>query len=94
MAAKTGFLFVFDRVTGKPIWPITERAVPASDVPGEEAATTQPVPSKPAAFAKQGFTADDVVDFTPADPSRGARGDQGLSARLRSSRRRRARERS
>jgi quinoprotein glucose dehydrogenase len=65
MPAKTGFVFVFDRVTGKPIWPITERAVPPSDVPGEEAASTQPVPSRPAAFAKQGFTTADVVDFTP-----------------------------
>jgi quinoprotein glucose dehydrogenase len=65
MPAKTGFVFVFDRVTGKPIWPIGERVVPASDVPGEEAARTQPVPSRPAAFAKQGFTLDDVVDFTP-----------------------------
>jgi len=65
MPAKTGYVFVFDRVTGKPIWPIVERQVAASDVPGEEAARTQPVPTKPAAFAKQGFTVDDVVDFTP-----------------------------
>jgi quinoprotein glucose dehydrogenase len=64
--AKTGFLFVFDRESGKPIWPIEERAVPASDVPGEAAAPSQPVPTKPKAFAKQGFGFNDLVDFTPA----------------------------
>ena len=62
---KMGFLFVFDRVTGRPIWPIEERPVPASDVPGERAAKTQPFPAKPAPFAQQGFTAADVIDFTP-----------------------------
>lgn len=62
---KTGFLFVFDRVNGTPIWPIQERAVPASDVPGEQAAQSQPVPSLPAAFAKQGFSFNDLVNFTP-----------------------------
>jgi quinoprotein glucose dehydrogenase len=64
-ATKQGFLFVFDRVTGKPIWPIEERAVPQSDVPGEESSPTQPFPTKPAPFSPQGFTADDVADFTP-----------------------------
>jgi quinoprotein glucose dehydrogenase len=64
--AKTGFLFVFDRVTGKPIWPIEERAVPASDVPGERAAATQPFPTRPKPFAQQGLTENDVIDFTPA----------------------------
>ena len=63
--AKTGFLFVFDRVNGKPIWPIEERAVPASDVPGEAAAISQPFPSKPKPFAKQGFSLSDLIDFTP-----------------------------
>jgi quinoprotein glucose dehydrogenase len=62
---KTGFLYVFDRVTGKPIWPIEERPVPQSDVPGEKSSATQPFPTKPAPFAKQGITEDDVVDFTP-----------------------------
>ncbi len=62
---KTGFLFVFDRVTGAPIWPIVERPVGASDVPGEKAAPTQPLPTKPAPFAKQGFGPEDVIDFTP-----------------------------
>lgn len=64
-ATKQGFLFVFDRVTGQPVWPIEERAVPQSDVPGEESSPTQPFPTKPAPFSLQGFTADDVADFTP-----------------------------
>jgi quinoprotein glucose dehydrogenase len=58
-------VFVFDRVSGKPIWPIEERPVPPSDVPGERAAATQPFPTKPAPFARQGFTDDDLIDFTP-----------------------------
>lgn len=62
---KQGFLFVFDRVTGKPVWPIEERPVPPSDVPGERAARTQPYPTRPAPFSKQGFTEADVIDFTP-----------------------------
>jgi quinoprotein glucose dehydrogenase len=63
--SKQGFTYVFDRVTGKPIWPIEERPVPQTDMPGEETSPTQPFPTKPLPFAKQGFTADDVVDFTP-----------------------------
>jgi glucose dehydrogenase len=63
---KTGWAYVFDRVTGKPVWPIEEKPVPSSDVPGEVASRTQPVPTKPAAFAKQGFGEADVIDFTPA----------------------------
>jgi quinoprotein glucose dehydrogenase len=62
---KMGFLFVFDRVTGEPLWPIEERPVAASDVPGERAARTQPFPTKPKPFAQQGITENDVVDFTP-----------------------------
>jgi len=62
---KMGFLFVFDRLTGRPVWPVVERPVPASDVPGERASATQPFPTKPAPFAQQGFTAADVIDFTP-----------------------------
>jgi quinoprotein glucose dehydrogenase len=62
---KMGFLFVFDRVNGKPIWPIEERAVPASDVPGEQTAQSQPIPTKPKPFAKQGFGFNDLIDFTP-----------------------------
>jgi quinoprotein glucose dehydrogenase len=62
---KMGFLFVFDRVTGAPIWPIVERPVGVSNVPGEAASPTQPFPTKPAPFAAQGFGPADVVDFTP-----------------------------
>lgn len=62
---KMGFLFVFDRVTGRPIWPIVEKPAPASDVPGERTSVTQPVPTKPAPFAQQGFSESDVIDFTP-----------------------------
>ena len=60
MAGKTGFLYVFDRVTGAPIWPIEERPVPKSGMPGEQAWPTQPFPTRPAPFSKQTFTADDV----------------------------------
>src|SRR5262245_37216201 len=59
-AGKTGFLYVFNRVTGEPLWPIEERSVPKSDVPGEMAWPTQPFPTKPPAFARQSFTVDDI----------------------------------
>jgi quinoprotein glucose dehydrogenase len=62
---KTGFAFVFDRVTGKPVWPIEERPVPASDVAGEHAWPTQPIPTKPPPFAPQGVTLEDAFDLTP-----------------------------
>jgi quinoprotein glucose dehydrogenase len=62
---KTGFTFVFDRVTGKPVWPIKERPVPQSDVPGEKTAATQPFPTKPAPFEPQGLRDEDLIDFTP-----------------------------
>jgi len=62
---KTGFLYVFDRLTGKPLWPITERSVPASDVPGERAARSQPIPSWPRPFSRQGISETDLVDYTP-----------------------------
>ncbi|HLF11974.1 MAG TPA: PQQ-binding-like beta-propeller repeat protein, partial [Gammaproteobacteria bacterium] len=64
-ATKHGFLFVFDRRTGEPIWPIEERSVPPSNVPGEHAAPTQPFPTKPAPFAVQSFTERDVNPFLP-----------------------------
>ncbi len=59
-AGKTGFLYVLDRVTGKPLWPIEERPVPKSDVPGEQSWPTQPFPTKPPAFIRQTFSVDDV----------------------------------
>jgi quinoprotein glucose dehydrogenase len=62
---KQGFAFVFDRVTGTPVWPIEERPVPASDVPGEKAWPTQPFPTKPPAISPQGVTLDDAFDLTP-----------------------------
>ena len=62
---KQGFAFVFDRVTGKPVWPIEEREVPQSDVPGEQSSPTQPFPTKPAPFVEQGVTLDDAFDLTP-----------------------------
>jgi quinoprotein glucose dehydrogenase len=62
---KQGFAFVFDRVTGTPVWPIEERPVGKSDVPGEESWPTQPYPTKPAVFADQGVSLDDAFDLTP-----------------------------
>jgi quinoprotein glucose dehydrogenase len=63
---KQGFTYVFDRVTGEPVWPIVERPVPQSTVPGEKTAATQPFPTKPPAFEHQGTSLDDAIDFTPA----------------------------
>ena len=62
---KQGFAFVFDRVTGKPVWPIEERPVPQSTTPGERTSPTQPFPTKPAPFERQGVSVDDLIDFTP-----------------------------
>jgi len=62
---KQGFVFVFDRATGEPVWPIEERPVPQSDIPGERSSPTQPFPTKPAPFSQQGVTVDDLIDFTP-----------------------------
>jgi quinoprotein glucose dehydrogenase len=62
---KEAFTFVLNRVTGKPIWPIIERKTPQSSVPGEEASATQPFPSKPPAFDRQGFVDSDLNNLTP-----------------------------
>ena len=62
---KQGFCFVFDRVTGKPRWPIEERPVPQSTVPGEATSATQPFPTRPAPFDRQGVQDSDLIDFTP-----------------------------
>lgn len=62
---KTAFAYVFDRTNGQPVWPIEERPVPQSDAPGEATSPTQPFPTRPPAFDRQGFTRDDVIDFTP-----------------------------
>ncbi len=65
-ATKHGFLFVFERETGRPIWPIEERPVPQSDIPGEAASPTQPFPTRPPAFARQSFTEKDINPYLPA----------------------------
>jgi quinoprotein glucose dehydrogenase len=62
---KQGFCYVFDRVTGAPVWPIEERLVPQSSVPGEKTSATQPFPTKPLPFEQQGLTLDEVIDLTP-----------------------------
>ncbi|MCY3700974.1 MAG: PQQ-binding-like beta-propeller repeat protein [Gemmatimonadetes bacterium] len=62
---KQAFTYVFDRVTGEPVWPIEERPVPAGDVPGEWYAPTQPFPALPVPFDMQGATEDDLIDLTP-----------------------------
>ena len=76
-AGKTGFLYVFDRVTGEPIWPIEERPVPKSDVPGEQSWPTQPFPTNPPPFAPQRFTVDDINPYILTDQER-----ESLKARL------------
>lgn len=65
LASKTGFIYAFDRRTGEPVWPIEERPVPASDVPGEKASPTQPFPTWPLPFARQSFTEADINPYLP-----------------------------
>lgn len=62
---KQGMLYVFDRITGKPVWPIPEKPVPKGDVPGEWYAPTQPMPSRPAPYARTGVDENTLIDFTP-----------------------------
>ena len=82
------FLYVFDRVTGQPIWPIEERPVPKGDVPGERYSPTQPFPTKPPAYDRQGLSIDDLIDFTPELRAEAVKVDCPLHASGRSSRRR------
>jgi quinoprotein glucose dehydrogenase len=63
--SKQAFLYVFNRETGEPIWPIEERPVPKGDVPGEWYSPTQPFPTRPPAYDRQGVSIDDLIDFTP-----------------------------
>ena len=63
--SKQTWLYVFDRITGEPVWPIEERAVEPSNVPGELLSSTQPFPTQPPAYDRQGVGIDDLVDFTP-----------------------------
>lgn len=65
IVGKTGYVHAFDRVSGEPIWPVEDVPVPGSDVPGDVAAATQPIPTKPPPFARQGLTPDDLIDLTP-----------------------------
>ena len=64
-SSKQAFTYVFDRVTGEPVWPIEERPVPSGSVPGEWYSPTQPFPTKPPPFDLQGIAEDDLIDFTP-----------------------------
>jgi quinoprotein glucose dehydrogenase len=63
---KQGFVYVLDRATGEPIWPIVERPVLQSEVPGEKTWPTQPIPTKPEPYSQQGLEAEDLIDYTPA----------------------------
>jgi quinoprotein glucose dehydrogenase len=63
---KQGWIYTFDRITGKPVWPIEERPVEKGTVPGEWYSPTQPFVTKPPAFDRQGVAVDDLIDFTPA----------------------------
>jgi quinoprotein glucose dehydrogenase len=64
-ATKQGMLYVFDRITGQPVWPIVEKPVPQTDVPGEKTSPTQPFPTKPPAYSRNQVEAEDLIDFTP-----------------------------
>jgi len=77
--AKTGFVWVFDRVTGKPLWPVEERPEPRSDMPGEETWPTQPFPLKPPPFARQAFTSSDLSPLI-GDPKESAQFRQEIEA--------------
>ena len=63
--SKQAWLYVLDRETGEPVWPIEERPVPQTDVPGEWTSPTQPFPTRPPTYDRQGITNDDLIDFTP-----------------------------
>lgn len=63
---KQGWVYVFDRVTGEPVWPIVETPVLQSEVPGEQTWPTQPIPSKPVPYSQQGLVESDLIDYTPA----------------------------
>ena len=92
--SKQGFVYVFDRRTGQPVWPIEERPVPQTKVPGEKTSPTQPFPTRPPAFDHQGFVDADVIAFTPEIKARALDADQAVRLAVRCSRRRRWRGRS
>jgi quinoprotein glucose dehydrogenase len=74
---KTAFAYTFDRVTGQPVWPIEERKVPQTDAEGEWTSLTQPFPTRPPAFDRQGVSHDDLIDFTPALKERAIKAIEG-----------------
>ena len=76
--SKVGFLYVFDRVTGEPLWPVEERPVPKSTLDGEQAAATQPFPTWPPPFEMQGLEEDHLIDFTPELRSRALKELEGI----------------
>ena len=78
---KQAFLYVFDRVTGEPVWPIEERPVAKGDVPGEWYSPTQPFPTKPPAYERQGVSVDDLIDFTPELRAEAVKAGRALQAR-------------
>ncbi|HXJ38650.1 MAG TPA: PQQ-binding-like beta-propeller repeat protein, partial [Bryobacteraceae bacterium] len=80
-ASKQGFLYVFDRVTGKPVWPIVEKPVPQTTAPGETTWPTQPFPTMPPPFARQKFTVDDLDNYYLTPEDRAKWKDRILSAR-------------
>ena len=90
-AGKTGFLYVFNRVTGEPLWPIEERPVPQTDIPGEKSWPTQPIPTVVPPFGRQKFTVDDINPWllTPAEQARHEGARRQDAQRRASSRRRR-----
>jgi quinoprotein glucose dehydrogenase len=78
--SKQAFLYVFDRVTGEPIWPIVETPVPQGDVPGEWYSKTQPIPSKPPAYGRPGLNLPaDLIDFTPEMRAQAVRKPEAVS---------------
>ncbi len=81
VASKEGFLWVFNRETGAPLWPIVEKPVPKTDMPGEQVWPTQPFPSQPPPFARQSFTANDLSPFIEDPAERARLRDEILSAR-------------
>ena len=78
---KQSFAYVFDRVTGKPVWPMIEKPVPTSDIPGERTSPTQPFPTKPPAYDRQGVAVEDLIDFTPELRAQALEIDQAVSHR-------------
>jgi quinoprotein glucose dehydrogenase len=65
LPTKEGYLYVFDRLTGQPVWQMPERPVPQTDVPGEKTSPTQPIPTRPPAYSRTGVAEEDLIDFTP-----------------------------